>query len=167
MPVGGEILIVGEYAVTYDGTAVGLVQFEEGAPAITQIARSRAIKGTTKYGETKIDSIHLGFDYTLEMVLMEYTKALAAFTMGYTFGRQGLIGALKYGLAKAVVLTATTGTPAQVAGAPSTLTASKAVLADDHQGKLFYGPQVRTVPLKLDLLPYDLGSSVVGNFSMT
>lgn len=167
MPVGGETLIVGQYTVTWNAISMGLFEGEAGVPSIVQAPRSKAVNSTDKYGKTKIDSVHLGVDYTFEAVLMEYTKGLAAFWPFGTFGYLGTIGTLKYLLAKPLVLTVVAGTPAATASAPNSLTATKAILSDDHQGKLTYGTDVRTVPLKMDLLPFLDGSQLATCFTMT
>lgn len=131
--------------------------------------QSKAIAFSSKYGKTKIDSIGLGINWTLQCVAMEAPKAysLSALSPLWPFGALGLlgiIGLLKYGLALPLVLTAVAGTSA--AAAPATLTAPKAVLADDFQSKLVFGPDLRIVPLKFDLLLATV-SATVGHFSTT
>lgn len=164
MPAGGEVLIVGGYTVTWNGLSLGLIQGEEGVPMITQAPQSQPVNRTLRYGRSKIDSVHLGVDYTIEMILMEYLKGIAALTPWATWGLMGTPGMLKYNFAAALVLTVIAGTPA--VGSPNTLTANRSVLSDDHQAKLAYGPQVRTIPLKMDLLPYDTtGGGVFGSFT--
>ena len=165
MAVGGELFVAGQYTVTWNSLALGLHEGEGGVPTITWQDHSDPIAKTDRYGRAKIDGIRMGVDYQYECILMEYSKALALLA-GYfgTLGLQGLVGILKYSLAKPLVLTAIAGTTASAA--PATLTATNAVLADEHQGKLLYGPQLRTCPLKMDLLPY-LVSTVVTNFTMT
>lgn len=167
MPAGGESIIVGQYTVTWNSVAMGIMVGEEGLPTIYQFQRSKPINKTDKYGATKIDSVYLGKDYVAEYLCQEYkTGTIAAYDpYGSSFGLLGTIGRLKYNLAQALVLTVVAGTPA--AGSPNTLTANKAILADDHQGKLVYGPEVRTVPIKQDLLLYDTGSGVYGAFTQT
>lgn len=162
MPVGSESILVGSYTVTWNSVSLGIFVGEDGYPTIAQKALSRPVGPTSRYGRAKIDSIHLGFDYQWSAILMEAGKGMAALTMGYTFGEQGLTGALKYSLAQALVMTAVAGLTASAS--PATLTANKAILADDHQGKLVYGPTVRELALMLDLLPYILTGSTVGNF---
>lgn len=170
MPIGGEVLLVGEYTVTWNSVALGLFQGEDGYPTLVPMPRSKPINRTSKYGFTKIDSIHLGTDYTLEMVCMEASKAysLSALSPLWPFGllgALGIIGLLKYGLALPLVLTAVAGTSA--AAAPATMTSAKAVLADDFQSKIVFGPDLRIVPLKFDLLLASQAGPITGHFSAT
>jgi len=167
MPVGGESLIVGGYTITFDSLALGIFQGEEGYPAVRQRPKSKPIANTDRYAKTKIDSITHGVDYVFKGILEEYTKALAAGVLWpfATFGKQGQVGLLKFLSAKVLILTAIAGTTA--AASPATLTANKAVYADDHEPELIYAPDLRVVPIMLDLLPYDTGAGVVGSFVMT
>lgn len=163
MPAGGEAIIDGQYTVTWNGLAMGIMEGEEGVPTIEQILLSTPVNRTDKYGKTKIDSIHMGKDYTCAFLCMEYTKAIGCFDpFGAAFGQLGQIGALKYALSEPLVLTVVAGTPA--VGSPNTVTAGKAIIADEHRGKLKFGPAIRTVPILLDLLPYVLQGSTVGAF---
>ena len=166
MAVNSEVLVAGYYTVTWNALAMGLFEGEAGVPTIMWMDHSDPINKTDRYGRAKIDGIRMGADYQFEGVLMEWPKALALLA-GYTaaFGGQGIPGTLKSGLAKVLVLTAVAGTSASTL--PATLTATNAVLADEHQGKIFFGPQLRTCPIKMDLLPYITSGSIVGNFTMT
>lgn len=152
MAVGGEVLISGPYAATWNGVALGLTEGEGGLPTLTTMAKSKPVNSSNLYGATKIESVHLGADMTLEMILLEYLKGIAALWPFGTWGALGAVGTFKSALAKPLVLTAVAGTPASAS--PATWTASMAVISDDHQGKIRYGPEVRTVPLKFDLYPY-------------
>jgi hypothetical protein len=153
MSLGGEVLVVGSYAVTWNAVSLGIMHGEEGVPTIIQVPKSRPINNTDKYGDSKIDSIHRGVEYWAEMVCQEYLKGLTALCpWAAAFGEHGLPGVLKYSFAAALVFTAVAGTSA--ATSPATLTASKAVLADDHQTRLPFGPVLRTVGLRFDLMPY-------------
>jgi len=155
MSVGGEVLISGPYTATYDGASLGLFQGEGGLPTLTSVGKAKGIASTNLYGLSTIDSIHLGRDMFFDAILMEYGKGIRVL---WPFGSDWLslgmpVGTLKRALSKALVLTAVAGTPA--AATPATLTMSKAILADDHQGKIVYGPEVRTIPLRLQLYAYD------------
>jgi hypothetical protein len=156
VPIGGESEIAGGYTVTWNSVALGIFQGEQDVPSIIRVPKSRPVNSTDRYGQSKIDSVHLGHDFMFEGVLMEYPKALPLLQMIETvWGRLGTIGALKFSAAQPLVLTAIAGTTASTA--PATVTASKAVWSDDHPTRLFYGPQLRVVPVRLDLLPYLAG----------
>lgn len=165
MPVGSEALAAGQYTVSYNGTSVGIFEGEQGYPSILFIPQSKPIDRTDAYARMKVDSLRLGEDYQFEGVLMEYAKGIAALFPYGVFGRQGVRGTLKWSLAAALVFTAIAGTSASAT--PATITASKAILADGFQSKLVYGPDIRVVPVKMDLLPYDGGGGVIQNFSQT
>jgi len=159
---GSELLMNGAYTVTWNAVALGMHEGEAGVPSILFQDHSDPVNKTDTYGRAKIESIRMGIDYQYEGVLMEYSRWLAVLTNYLvTFGTQGSVGAFKTILAKPLVMTAVIPS-----GAPATLTASKAVLADEFNGRLMYGPQLRTCPLRLDLLPYMIVSTV-GNFTMT
>ena len=165
MPAGGETILSGAYTVTLNAVSLGIFVGEAGYPTITQKELSKPINRTSRYGFAKLDSVVMGLDFEFVATLLEAGKGMAALTPYATFGRQPLVGALKYSFAQALVLTSTPSTPA--AASPATLTAPKAILADGHQGKLVYGPDVRELAIALDLLPADLGSGVIGNLSTT
>jgi hypothetical protein len=154
MSVGGESLISGPYTATWNGVGLGLFQGEGGLPTITSVGKAKGIASSNLYGLTQIDSIHLGRDMFFDAVLMEYTLGVSALWPFDDFYGLGLpVGTLKRALAQPLVLTAVAGTPAS--STPATLTMSKAILADDHQGKIVYGPELRTVPLRMQLYAYD------------
>lgn len=155
MSVGGEVLISGAYTATWNGVSLGLFQGEGGLPTITSVGKSKPIASSNLYGNTTIDDIHLGRDMYFEAILMEYTKGLTSI---WPFGSDWLslgmpIGTLKRALARPLVLTAVAGTPASAT--PATLTATYAILSTDHQPKIVYGPELRTVPIRFQLFPYD------------
>lgn len=167
MPAGGEIVLCGAYTVTYDGASIGIFKGEglDQYPTVTQRDHSKPIGPTSRWGRAKFDSVQLGLDFQWSAVLMEAGKGMPALTPYATFGRQPTPGVFKYTYAKALVMTAVAGTSASAT--PATLTGPKAILADDHQGKLMYGPDVRELALLLDLLIADLGGGAFGNLSTT
>lgn len=169
MSIGGEALVTGPYTCTWNAVALGVFQGDNDVPTIAKQLRGRKIESSDYWGMTPMDEIHLGAAYFFYGVLMEYSKALPIiepFTT--TLGLEiGVIGVLKRSLSKALVLTAVAGTTA--ATAPASLTASKTILATDHETRLAFGPVLRTVPIKLDLFPYQTatGPNKYGFFTMT
>lgn len=166
MPFGSEALVAGPYTCTWNGTSLGIFQGDNDVPTIVHQHRAVPIDKTDKYGALKIDSLHHGMSFMFQGVLMEYAKALAVIYPFGTFGGNvGVIGKLKFSMCQALVLTAVAGTTA--ATAPATLTAGKTIAADDMVTQLMYGPQLRVVPIKLEMYPYDVGGGTVGFFVMT
>lgn len=166
MPVGGEQLIAGPYTCTWNGAPVGIFRGEEDVPTFVQQSRAQPVESTDRWGRTRIDSVHLGAAYFFQGVLMEYPKALPILWPFGVFGSVlGTIGVLKYQLSKPLVLTAVAGTTAS--NSPATATAGKTLISDDFDTRIFFGPTVRTVPIKLDVYPYDVGGGVYGFIAMT
>lgn len=162
----GELMVAGQYVVTWNGLSAGIMEGEASVPTIAQAPKSKPVNSTDKYGGTKIESSHLGVDYQAEFVCLEYPLGIPIFWPFGAFGLLGVIGTFKSLLAKPLVLTVVAGTPA--VGSPNTITAARSIIADDFQGKLMFGPMVRTVPIRLDLLPYDTtGGKVFGSFTQT
>lgn len=116
--------------------------------------RSRLINRSDQYADTLLDIIVAGCDWHLQADAMEYktgpTNALGQIA---TLGQLGVIGRLGSDIAQSLVLTATAGTPA--AATPGTLTATKAVLAENFNSRLIFSSELRKVPLRWTLLPYD------------
>lgn len=161
MPAGGETLICGEYTATYNSVALGIFEGDAGLPTLQQQSKAEPVANTSKYGKSTIDAIGQGADWFLQFVCLEYKAGpLAAFwPFNATRGRMGVIGRLYYDLSLPIVLTAIAGTPA--AATPATLTATRAILAPGYNTQLVFGPTLRKVPIRLQLLPYDAGGSIV------
>ncbi len=161
MPVGSEGLIAGPYTVTWNSTSVGIFLGDENVPSIIVRNLEEPIANSDKYGKTKIDGIHMGQMWIFQGVLMEYSKGTPVVDPFGTFGSAlGVIGVLRWTLAKALVLTAVSGTSA--AATPATLTSNKTIQSADFDAKVTFGPQLRVVPIRLDMLPYDVGAGAVG-----
>jgi hypothetical protein len=171
MPVGGEVLISGQYLVTYSGLAVGIFKGEAGLPTVMQQNFGKPVKPTDAYGDSTLDVIHGGADHFFIGTFEEWKSAVfsALYPFG-TMGQMGVIGRRYYDMASALTLTAVTGTPAQVAVAPATFSAPKAILAPGHQAQWQFGPVLREVQLKLQLLPATVPATpnpVTGWYSQT
>ena len=140
---------------------------DAGVPTLQQVHKGSPIENTDRYGKATIDYIHMGVDYFLQMTSMEYrVGSMTAFApWASIFGRQGTIGGLGFTLFSApLILTAIAGTSA--VGSPNTFTAIKASIAPGFQSQLLFGPQLRTIPLKLILLPYTDSGNFPANFLM-
>lgn len=154
--------VAGRYTGTYNSVGVGMCK--EGYE-LEQDMELDEINETDAWGGTVVDGIWRGGNCHLQFTSEEFlTGVLAAF---WPFGALGIlttatpappIGALASSLAKAMLLTVVTGTPAQTVVAPgiviNTLTASGAFLAKNFNGKLLFNSKLREVPIRLRLYPY-------------
>lgn len=166
MPAGGETLVCGSYTVTYGGVACGIMKGDAGVPTLEQTTKAVPVNKTDKYGDSLLDLVYTGTSWRAMFTCMEYKAgSLAALAPFATLGLLGIIGRLHYNMASALVLTVVAGTPA--AGSPSTITASKAILAPDFPSKLLFGPMVREVPISMNLLLVDTGGGAYGHFTTT
>ncbi len=164
MAIGGEQFICGQYTATWNSLAMGIFQGDNDVPAIISIPKGKAINNTDKYGYAMIDGVHMGYDYRFEGILMEYPKAIAILNPFGVFGVQGTPGMLKYFFGKPLVLTVVNNGTTAV-GNPNTLTAPKAMIAQDFDARIFYGPNLRVVPMKMDLYPSVLVAGQIANFT--
>lgn len=160
--------IVGAYNVTYGGTFVG--QTADGI-VIEHFVNKRLITGDNE-GLTPQDAVFQGHEVFAELTLMEYDRA-AVQDMFWPYdvatiggGKQGAVGRLdvESSLVKTLLLdhvpvgneSAGVGTPAETQ--PTTLTASRAILAEGFPVRLLYGPNdYRFIPIRLRLYPNDDG----------
>jgi len=153
--IGAPVFAVGQYSVTFDSVAVGLMQGEEGVPTLIPKTYAHEVNNTDAWGKMLIESFTLGADWQCQFTMMEYKAATLSVLWPFAAALGTLPGfGLAYtALAQVLVLTAVTGTPAATAG-PVTITATLAILARNFTGKLMFGPMVRTIPVLLDLYPY-------------
>lgn len=166
MPAAGELLVAGPYTVTYGAVSMGLLMGDEQSPAITRTQTDKPIDSTNLYGSQELDSIETGDLYQFEATCLEYSRAKSTYLDRLaTWGRQPVIGRLKWSMAVALVLTAVAGTSASTV--PATITASRAAPARGFAVKIFYGPLLRVVPVRMILFPFDVGGGVIGNFTET
>jgi hypothetical protein len=155
--------IAGRYTGTYNAVDVGLT--EQGYRLRFQ-PRKQAINRTDAYGDTLLDNVYRGGNFSIQFVCQEYKAG--SYTPAWPYGAlgvMGVIGRLDSDLAMAFVLTATASTPAALA--PATLTASKAVLAEDSNVELLFNSELRQVPITLTVLPVDSGSGVIKWYTST
>lgn len=150
--------IGGPYSGVYGSgpTAMGLVR--DGFRYRQDVAESE-VRGDA-YGDSILDTFYRGGNAFLTLVGCEYSKmtGLAFLFGGGTFGNMGLVGrSSESQVAVAVVLSATSGTPA--AASPASVTASKAVVTSSVD--LDFASRLREVPLTLRLFPYTSSSNTV------
>jgi hypothetical protein len=158
--------VAGRYSGTYDPpgaiAATDLGVQDAGYDLEAQHA-AEVIEQSDAYAKTPIELVSQGITncfLTFECLEWKVGPLLAAFPYGAlpvaptgaTFLSPGVIGQLGSAVAGVVVLTATAGTPA--AAAPASLTATQAVIAENHPVKWKKSSVLRRIPLRLRLLPY-------------
>ena len=153
--------IAGKYTVTF-GPSGSLLPIGQIAAGITlEHAVSKQLITGDNEGQTVQDAVFQGHNVFAEFTMMEYDddRARDVFWPYGTEGVQGVMGRLDVQLPVAahLMLTALAGTPA--AGAtltdgPQSLTAEKAILAEDFPVRMLFAPALRDIPVRLRLYPY-------------
>lgn len=146
--------ICGAYTATWNSLALG--QTADGFRLSHQIFK-RIITGDL-YAETPQDAVMRGADLTLAMRLIEYNAAAIQtlkWPISATKWTVGSVGYLAVGssLAKALVLTAVTGTPA--VATPASVTVTKCLLHENFPVEVLFAPDLREVPLRLRAYPVE------------
>ncbi len=158
-----DTFIAGRYAGTYNAVDVGIT--EQGYE-IQQEAKAQAIEESDAYGQSIIDLVYRGGNVFLQFESKAYKAgSLTPFWPWGSLGVMGVIGRLASNVAAAMLLTATAGTPA--AAAPATLTGTSSILAPNNPARLLFNSVLRTVPVRLLVLPYDSGGGVIKWFVTT
>lgn len=148
--------IAGRMSAVYNAVDVGITR--QGHEIEIQL-KAELIDETDLYGLSVIDAILRGGDAFYNAVFREYKAgSISCLTTPFT-GTLGVLtsaaaplGTLASDKALALVLTATTGTPA--AAAPATLTASKALLAENYPVKIISDSRLKELPIRMRLFPY-------------
>lgn len=141
--------VSGSYTATYGGSSIGTT--EDGYRV--QVQQHHEDIRTDDYGDVPVDGVQRGVSYQVTLVGMEYNLVKAAMAkQASALGESKTnVGKLLSGLAASLVLTATSGTPADTAGNIRSLTATKAILITDFE--LLLASRVRKGPLTFRLLP--------------
>jgi hypothetical protein len=149
-------LIAGRYSAVYNSVDVGITRQGH---EIEVALKAEVIDESDLYGLSMIDLIHRGGNAFYQANFREYKAgsisvltAPFAGTLGILVNAANPVGAVGSDKAQALVLTAATGTPA--ATSPATLTASKAILAEDYPVKLLFDSRLREIPVRMRLIPY-------------
>jgi hypothetical protein len=130
--------------------------------------------GTDRWGQSLLENIYRGADWSIDYRCREYGLANMQATWPYAGTVAGAgVAALAPSIgipgtaddtsafAGVLAMTAVSGTPA--ATNPASLTSSHAVIADGQQYDLIFTSKLRETPVMLNLLPY----SVSGGTSAT
>lgn len=149
-----DTVAAGRYSATYNSVDVGITQ--QGYE-ISLESKWQEITPTDAFGDTIIDGVYRGGNCYCQYEGMAYKAG--AITPFWPWGALGIlattaapIGRLASDVAAAFVMTDTDATPA--ATIPATLTASKSILAPNNPAKLLFDSRLRTVPTRLQFLPY-------------
>lgn len=149
-----DTVAAGRYSATYNSVDVGITQT---GYELSLESKWQEITPTDAFGDSIIDGVFRGGNCYCQFEGMAYKAG--AITPFWPWGALGIlattaapIGRLASDVASAFVLTATAATPA--ATIPATLTASKAILAPNNPAKLLFDSRLRTVPIRLQFLPY-------------
>jgi len=136
--------IAGGYTATWNSLALG------------QTADGYRLSTGDLYGETPQDAVIRGADLVVAMRLIEYSAAAIQTlkwpisTTKWTVESIGFL-AVASSLAKELVLTAVSGTPA--ASTPASLTVTKSMLHENFPVEVLFAPDLREVPLRLRAYP--------------
>lgn len=151
----GLTLVAGRYTVTFNSVSLGVLESNGSSdPAIEMIPLAEAVNGTDGWGDADIDFISRGSNAFCQVICKEYKAG--SIGAAWPFGGWGyfLTAGLTMGnsYAKVLVLTAVAGTTA--ASAPASVTANYCLPAPNNPTRLLYGPTLRKVPIRFQLLPY-------------
>ncbi|MHA1663255.1 MAG: hypothetical protein ACTSVR_08385 [Candidatus Thorarchaeota archaeon] len=153
--------IAGPYVATYSGGILGITN--QGVTMSHQVFKEK-ITGDV-LGDATIDNVYLGTDVFVETILNEYNAAGAqgAFWPYHaTLGAIGIVGKLDSAYAQALILTVVAGTSAATAG-PTTVTFTKAILADNFPVNILFSSRHRKVPLRFQVLPQGVDQQMTGD----
>jgi hypothetical protein len=140
--------VAGHYSATWNGTSIGTT--ERGFRL--QMNNHHETVMIDDHGDAMRDAIQRGVDYRLTLEYVEYDliKPVVASQAG-TFGTMSKVGYTLAALSKQLVLTATAGTSAALAGNIATLTAPRAIILSDTE--ILLANNLRKGPLTFLLLP--------------
>lgn len=144
--------IAGPYTFTLGGFSLGVSQ---NGMELEDISFAERVTGDN-LGDSKQDGVYRGKDCFANMILNEYNAAgvNTAFSPYGTFGTIGQVGRFQSDLAAAFVATVVAGTRAATLGVPTSITAQKAILAENFPIRLLFAARLRSVPIRLQFLPY-------------
>lgn len=149
-----DTFVAGRYSNTYNSVDTGIT--DDNGYVIQQDSAAQLINATDAYGDTVIDWVYRGGNCFLQFTSDAYKAG--SITPFWPWGALGTlltaaapIGRLASAVASADVLTAIANTPASAA--PASVTATLAILAPNSPANLMYNSKLRTVPVRLQILP--------------
>ena len=162
-----ETLISGRYSSVYSAVDTGIA---EGGYEIDQGGSAEVIDESDAYGGSAIDFIYRGGNVFCDFRSLAYKAgSIAPFwpwaALGTLLTAAAPLGRRASDIAVSHVLSAVPNTPAQLT--PATLTGPLAILAPNFSAKLLFNSKLRTVPVRLMYLPYDVGGGTIKWFVTT
>ena len=144
----------GHHDMTWKTNAVGLTTSD--GFTVRWRPSKRKINNTSLYGDSLIDGIYRGFgSVQLIVTFKEWNTHIRDIIWPYgTLGIPGIVGRLDSDQAGAIVLTPQVGSPAATVG-PASFTAEKAILSDQNDVSMLFGPVETDMPVIFDLMMYD------------
>lgn len=152
-----DTFVSGAYSHTYNSVDTGITH---NGYDLQIASRGEPVGPSDVHGQSVIDLVYRGGDVHIQYDSMAYKAgAITPFWPWAAIGTVGVIGRLGSNVAATALLTSTAGTPA--AAAPTTVTGTKAILAENFDARLLFHSVLRSVPTRLRLLPYDAGSGTI------
>lgn len=153
------------------GGAAGVIGITRDGFNLAWTVHDRAVRRTTSFGSTLVESIYMGADWQLRMLMLEYVfsghrqvawpwgtvGALVPVPIEFPvrMGRVGRRGTDNAGVLALTQSSAVSGS----ALSPLTFTANFAILKPGSQSGWAFDSKLRTTPVVMDLLPYDSGNT--------
>lgn len=158
MPVLITNPVAGAYTGTYNSVALGMMSDDGYILTATPLAQE--VNDTDQFARTLIELIYQGMNFGIRCRTKEWNTGMQGAMQVYGAVSAvaapafaiGVIGRLGTAIAKALVLTSTTGTPA--VASPATLTASSSLLAPNNNLDMAFTSKIREVPLSFVCIPY-------------
>jgi hypothetical protein len=168
MSIGGAVFTAGQYTVSWNSVALGIMEGDASVPTIQHQNKAEPLANTDKFGKSTLTAFYQGADWFAQFTCGEYKAGVI--TAWWPFGAMGVMGVVSrsyWDMAQFLVLTAVAGTPAATANNLNSLSAGEAILAPGYNTQILLGPTWRKVPIRQQLFPYDTGGGVYGWFSIT
>ncbi len=161
VPAASAGFIAGRLTAFYSGATIG--QVSDGF-TIEHIPRKRLITGDVMGPDTPQDAVFRGHDVFIEFNLMEY-DATSVSNVIWPYGTLGAapgVGRMDIAgtgtLAAALILTDTGVPNVPAENKPHTLTADLAILAPGFPVQLLLAPDLREIPIRMQLYPNTTGT---------
>ncbi len=159
VPAASAGFIAGRLTATYGGSTIGQVS---NGFTIEHTPRKRLITGDVMGPDTPQDAVFLGHDVFIEFDLMDYDAAGVASAI-WPYGALGTapnVGRMDVAstLFAVLVLTDTGVAAVPAENKPHTLTADRAILAPGFPVRLLFAPDLREIPIRMQLYPNTAGT---------